>query len=470
MGLFTVRQHPFKIANMAEDTIIAVSTPIGYGGLGVVRLSGTNALEIAKKIFKPKRKIHTFPQRRALLGNIYNPYRNEIFEEAYLLFFPAPKTYTKEDVIEISCHGSPVVLEEVVRLGIKAGARPAEPGEFTLRAYLNGRIDILQAEAIHDMIHASSIEQAKISFHQLEGGLSKKLHSIREQIIGILSRIEATLEFPDENLKISPNMILKSLDKTIGTLQDLILSYNVGKTLAEGMNIALAGRTNVGKSTLFNALLEKERSIVTPLPGTTRDYLQEKIHIGHAIFTLTDMAGLDKTSQPAEQEGIKKGKRLALEADGILLLLDSSKKITDKDIQLIRKFKEKNIILLLNKADLPQTMNIEQIRKDNPQLPAMEISALTGKNIAQLKDLMRKTFVPSVGKTDEIILHLRQKLWLESILNSLEHGRNLLEEGHSEEIYVEEIRKAVPLIGELTGEVRNDEILEEIFSQFCVGK
>ncbi len=455
---------------MQEETIIAISTPLGYGGLGIVRLSGADALYIAKKIFRPKRKIHTFPPRRALLGNIYNSNKNEIFEEAYLIFFPAPRTYTREDLIEISCHGSPVILEEVVRLGIRAGARHAEPGEFTLRAFLNGRIDILQAEAIHDIIHASSKKQAKISFHQLEGGLSKKMQSIRKQIIDMLSRIEACLEFPEENLKISSKLTGKSLDRAIKAVHILVESYNVGKTLSEGLTVALAGQVNVGKSTLFNTLLERERSIVTPFPGTTRDYLKEKIKIKDAVFTLTDMAGLGKTTQPAEQEGIKRGKKLALEADGILLLLDASKKNSGEDTRLIKKFEGKNIILLFNKCDLQQKMDIELLKKDHPNLAALEVSALTGKNIPQLKDLMKEKFVPSSGKSDEIILHLRQKLLLESIHSSLKQGRKLLKDGYSEEIYVEEIRKAVPLIGELTGEIRNDEILKEIFSRFCVGK
>ncbi len=460
----------FKIADMQEDTIIAISTPLGYGGLGIVRLSGADALDIAKKIFRPKRKKHTFSPRYALIGNIYNSNKNEIFEEAYLIFFPAPRTYTREDVIEISCHGSPVVLEEVIRLGIRAGARHAEPGEFTLRAFLNGRIDILQAEAIHDIIYASSKKQAKISFHQLEGGLSKKLQSIRKQIIGMLSRIEASLEFPEENLKISSKLILKSLDRTIQTVHALAESYNVGKTLTEGLTVALVGRANVGKSTLFNTLLERERSIVTPFPGTTRDYLQEKIKIKDSVFTLTDLAGLEKTTQPAGQEGIKRGKKLAFEADGILLLLDASKKVDVEDIRLIKKFEGKNIILLFNKSDLQQKMDIEHIKKDYPNFAALEVSALTGKNILRLKDLMKEKFVPSSGKSDEIILHLRQKLLLESIHSSLKQGRKLLKDGYFEELYVEEIRKAVPLIGELTGEIRNDEILKEIFSRFCVGK
>lgn len=455
---------------MQEDTIIAVSTPLGHGGLGVVRLSGPDALRIAKKIFKPRKKNKSILPKRPILGNINNLEDNEAFEEAYLIYFPGPQTYTREDVVEISCHGSPVILEEVVRLGVKAGARHSDPGEFTLRAYLHGRIDILQAEAINDLIHASSLKQARISFHQIEGGLSEKLRSLRSQIVETLSRIEARLEFPEENLNISPSNILKSLDKASRTVQKLIDSYNLGKTLSEGLSIAIAGRVNVGKSTLFNALLDRERSIVTPYPGTTRDYLQERIKIENSVFTLTDMAGLDKTSQPAEREGIKRGKRLALEADGILVLLDASQKVTEKDIKLIKKFDRKKTILLFNKIDRPIKMDIKKITADLSDYPYLEISALKGRNIDSLKKLMVQRFVPTPGKSDEVILHLRQKLVLEDIQSSLQRAKNLLKDGFSEEIYTEELRAIVPLIGELTGEIRSEEIIEEIFSRFCVGK
>lgn len=455
---------------MQEDTIIAVSTPLGYGGLGIVRLSGNDALKIAKQIFRPRTKKGKILPRRPILGNIFSADRKEVFEEAYLTLFPAPQTYTREEMVEITCHGSPVILEEVVRLGVKAGARHSAPGEFTLRAYLHGRIDILQAEAINDIIHASSLKQARISFHQLEGGLSKKLRFLRRNIIHMLSQIEARIEFPEEGLRISKTSVSKSIAKAIQAVKNLADSYNLGKTLSEGLTIVLAGRTNVGKSTLFNALLDRERSIVTPFPGTTRDYLQEKIRIKDSLFTLTDMAGLDRTSRPVEKEGIKRGSRLALEADGILLLLDVSKKATPQDFGLIKKFAQRNALLLFNKIDLPKKMDIGKIKRVHPGLPDMEISALRRTNIDRLKKYMHERFVPAQGKSEDVILHFRQKLALEGIVSSLKEAQRLLDKGYGEEIYSEELRKVVPLIGELTGEIRSDEIIQEIFSRFCVGK
>lgn len=455
---------------MFEETIIAVSTPLGYGGLGIVRLSGKKSLSIAKKIFKPKKhrtKIHSL---RPILGNLYNSEQKEFFEEAYLTYFPQPYTYTREDMVEISCHGSPIILEEVVRLGIKAGAKHANPGEFTLRAYLRGRIDILQAEAINDIIQASSLKQAKISFKQLGGSLSRKVVSLRRNIIHLLSQIEAIIEFPEERLRISPKRTLKTIENTIHGIKRLIESYDLGKTLSEGLKLVITGRTNVGKSTLFNSLLEKERAIVTPYPGTTRDYLQERIKIKDSLFTLIDMAGITTSSHPVEKEGIKRGRKLLSDADGVLLLFDASRKEVLEDFKLLKQYKNKKLLLLFNKMDLPLRMNKGKIKDQGKTLPSLEISAIKGTNLKKLKEKIHEIFVPNKNQGEEVILHLRQKLLLEEILDCLREGQRLLVEGYPEEIYAEEIRKIIPLIGQLTGEIQVDEIIDDIFNRFCVGK
>ncbi len=456
---------------MDEETIIAISTPLGYGGLGIVRLSGKKSLPIAKKIFKPKNQSAKIQPRRPILGQLYDFEKGDFYEEAYLTYFPQPHSYTREDVVEISCHGSPIILEEVIRLGVKAGARHASPGEFTLRAYLSGRIDLLQAEAVNDLVQASSLRQAKISFKQLEGSLSRKITSLRKNIIHLLSQIEASIEFPDEGLHISAKMILKTIDRSIDSLKQLIESYHLGKALSEGLTLAITGRPNVGKSTLFNSLLEKERAIVTPYPGTTRDYLSESIKIEDSLFTLIDMAGMATPSHPVEKEGIKRGKKLISEADGVLLLFDSSRKETQEDLKLLKKHKKsKKLILLFNKMDLSPRMQKEKIKSMGKSLPSLDISALKGTNLGKLKEIIHEIFVPDDNHSEEIILHLRQKLTLEKILDCLIKGRRLLKEGYSEDFYAEEIRKTIPLIGQLTGEIKSDDIMEEIFNRFCVGK
>ncbi len=455
---------------MLEDTIIAISTPVGYGGLGIVRLSGKKSLQIAKKIFRAKKEKTKIKPRTPTLGNLYHYERKEFFEEAYLTFFPKPHTYTREDVVEISCHGSPVILEELVRLGVKLGARHANPGEFTLRAYLKGRIDIIQAEAINDIIQASSYQQAKISYNQLEGSLSRKMASFRSKIIHLLSQIEAGIEFPEEGLRISSKQISKTIQSAVLSLKKLIESYNLGKLLAEGIRLAITGRTNVGKSTLFNSLLEKERAIVTPYPGTTRDYLTEKIRIKDALFTLIDMAGLDIPRHPVEEEGIRRGKKLASQAEGVLLLFDTSRKETLEDLKLIQRFRNKRTILLFNKIDLPLKMNIKALKGHAKSLPALEISALKRTNLEKLKELTYNFFVPTHKRDEEVVLHLRQKILLEEILECLANAKSLLEKGYPEEFYVEEVRKTIPMIGQMTGEIRSDDVIRDIFSRFCVGK
>lgn len=455
---------------MLDDTIIAVSTPPGFGALGIVRLTGQLAFTIAKKIFKPKQALEKIPFRHPILGNLFDSGGKEFFDEAYLTFFPSPHTYTREDMVEISCHGSPVLLEEVVRLGIKAGARHANPGEFTLRAYLNGRIDILQAEAVNDLITAASLNQAKISFRQLEGSLSRTVCALRRQIIQLLSQIEASIEFPDENLKISHQAIQSALIRTEKTVKKLISSYDLGRVLSEGLSLVIAGRTNVGKSTLFNALLQKNRAIVTPYPGTTRDYLQEKLKIGDNVFTLTDMAGIDRPSHPVEKEGIKRGKKIAAEGDGILLVLDVSRHETNEDLRFLKKYSHKKVILLFNKTDLPVKMDIEKIKRIQKNIPSLGISALKGTNLEELRNIISSHFTPTQEKSDEVILHLRQKLLLEDVFYSLSQAKRLHKQGYSEEVIAEEIRKVIPIMGQLTGEIRDEEVIVKIFSRFCVGK
>ena len=455
---------------MLEDTIVAISTPVGQGGLGIVRLSGKKSLPVAKKIFKPKKKGAKILARRPLLGKLSDFEQKEFFEEAFLTFYPQPHTYTREDMVEISCHGSPVILEQVVRLAIKAGARHAHPGEFTLRAYLNGRIDILQAEAVNDLIRAVSYKQAKISFHQLEGRLSKQISSLRDRVLHLLSQIEARIEFPEEGLQTSTGRTARIMENLIQSIKKLIDSYDLGKALTEGITLAITGRANVGKSTLFNSLLEKDRAIVTPFPGTTRDYLSEKMEFKDSVFTLIDMAGLGKPLHPVEKEGIKRGKRLAFQADGILLLLDTSRKESPEDFRLIDMFRDKKTILLLNKIDLPQKMNTEEVKKRARSLSTLEISALKGTNLEKLKAKIHALFIPDLEKDQDIIFHMRQKLILEEILAFLVEGQHLLEQGYPEEVYVEEFRKTIPLIGRLTGEIRSDDIINDIFNRFCVGK
>ncbi len=453
-----------------DDTIIAISTPPGRGGLGVVRLSGDRALEIALNFFRPKKSGTAIPPGKAVLGNLVDPESKRPFDEAYLLDFPAPHTYTRQRVVEISAHGSPAVLEEVLRLGTRFGARLASPGEFTLRAYLGGRIDILQAEAVDDLIRASGSRAARLAFGQLDGGLSSRMAGLKDRVMDILAHTEAAIEFPEEHLPVSGREISFLLKALASELVKLISSYDAGRSFLEGVSLAIAGRTNVGKSTLFNALLEHERAIVTPFPGTTRDFLREKIRIRDIDFNLIDMAGLRKPETSAEKEGIRRSRDIAAKADGVLILLDASRRESAEDIALIEEFRERKAILVFNKADLIPKMDAGKLSGRFGPRPSLAISALKGTNLGKLKSLIYRTFAPRINENEDVIFHMRQKLALEEILASVRAAERLLAQGHPEEMLAEEIRTILPILGRLVGEIRADDVLNDIFSRFCVGK
>ncbi len=456
---------------MLEDTIIAISTPPGFGGLGIVRISGGKALAVSQRVFAPKRRSKKpFPVRRPVFGTVRDPERGEALDEAFLTYFKAPRSYTREDIVELSVHGSPAVLEGILKLGLKAGARLARPGEFTLRAYLNGRLDMLQAQAVNDLIRSVSLTQARISSRQLGGSLSRRVQRLRGRLIALLSRVEAGIEFPEEALRTSAAADQKALSPLIDEVGRLVSSYEVGRTLAEGVTLAIVGRTNVGKSTLFNALLEEDRAIVTPFPGTTRDFLRERLVLAGVVFHLVDMAGLGRTAHPAEKRGIAKGRKIAREADGLLIVLDASRPAGEEDELLLRKYSGKEAVIVLNKCDLPRRIAGRRLRELAGPSPVVEISALTGLNLGELRARITVVFAPGAGREEEIILHSRQRDSLQAVLESLRQARRLLEDRHSGEVYAEEIRTALRHIGELTGEVRAEEILDEIFDRFCVGK
>lgn len=456
---------------MLDDTIIAVSTPPGFGGLGVVRLSGRGAVAVAGRIFRPRERIGSpFPDRRAVFGSVGEGLNGSALDEGFLTYFKAPRSYTGEDVVELSVHGSPPVLLEILRQGVKAGARLAQPGEFTLRAHLYGRLDILQAEAVNDFIRASSLAQARISFRQLSGSLSKRIARLRKTLIRLAARLEAGIEFPDQGLRATPAGHVRALKKMITGLRSLVDGYEIGRALGEGLTVAILGRTNVGKSTLFNALLDEDRAIVTPYPGTTRDYLREKIILEDYVFHLVDMAGLGRAAHPVEKMGMARGERLAREADGLLIVLDASQGMKAGDERLLRKYRSKKRLIVLNKIDLPAGIETAKVKGLAGGSPLVEVSALTGRYIAGLKKELLRVMAPERGDEDDVILHARQKEILEDILKGLEKAAGLFEAGYSEEICAEEVRKGLDLIGLLTGEVRVDDVLKDIFGRFCVGK
>jgi len=453
-----------------SETIVAVSTPPGPGGIGVVRLSGPQALPIAKSLFQPRAKDKAINPNRAVFGVFQDPQNDRPLDEGFLLYFKAPRSYTGEDVVEFSLHGSPVVLEEIVRLSVVRGARPALRGEFTLRAFLFGRLDILQAEAVDDLIKANSLAQARLAFRGIEGALSKKIDGLRKETIGLIARIEAEIEFPEDGLPVSDRRLLGQIDRIAGSIETLIRSHATGAALAGDVTLALVGRTNVGKSTLFNDLLEEQRAIVTPYAGTTRDFLRERIRIREASFALVDMAGLGRARSRVERDGIRRGKKIASAADGLLLLIDGSRRFSAEDRTLIDSYRKRKLMLVLNKADLPAKTTPADLRKRYPEIPVLEISALRKKGLAELREKINELFAPIIPSDEIVVFRTRDKLLLEEGLAHLRRARDMVARGRAIEMIAEEARHVIEVIGRLTGEIRSDEVLNDIFSRFCVGK
>jgi tRNA modification GTPase len=455
----------------ADDTIVAVSTPPGTGAIGIVRLSGPRARTIAARIFSPRTgRTRDFPERKAVLGAIRDGAARDILDEGFLLFFPAPRSYTRQDVIEISLHGSAAVLEEVVRLAVKAGARPAHPGEFTLRAYRNGRLDILQAEAVDDLVRAVTLDQARIASRQVRGGLTDTIAMLRTGFIELLAELEAAIEFPDDLMGVDEQTVLGRLDAMALRLKELIESYETGKAVSEGLTLAIVGKANVGKSTLFNALLGESRAIVTPDAGTTRDYLSERLRFEGTVFRLVDTAGLGRAETAIEKEGMRRSLEQADRADGIIFVFDRSRPATAADRDLPDRFRGKKAILAFNKCDRPSRIDRAALKRRLPGRPAADVSALTGAGLPGLRRLIREAFAPKTDAGGDVIMHLRQKLILEEMAARVAEGRALLGRGETFEIAAEEIRQVLPAAERLLGGIPTDEVMENVFSRFCVGK
>lgn len=456
-----------------EDTICAISTPIGEGGIGIVRISGKDAFAIADKIFfsKKNKDLSAFPSHTIHYGEIRD--NNERVDEALVSIMKAPNTYTKEDVVEINCHGGPLPLKKVMELVLKNGARLAEPGEFTKRAFLNGRIDLSQAEAVIDIINSKTDDSLRLAVNQLSGILSKKVNAIREELISIIASVEASIDFVDEDIEfISRDEMGKRIDRTVDEIEALITTADEGRIYKEGIATAIIGKPNVGKSSLLNALLKEERAIVTPIPGTTRDVIEEWVNIKGMPLRILDTAGIRHTEDLVEIEGVKRSRDAIKRADLILLLIDGSNKLNDEDKRLMQEVRDKRLIVLLNKSDLPSLVKKNDIANILPENELVAISALTGEGVDSLKTAIHNLLFKGVITAGErpIITNLRHKTALEKTKKALENLEGSLKNKMSEEFLAVDLRGALNALGEITGETATEDILNKIFEEFCVGK
>jgi len=454
------------------DTIAAISTPIGQAGIGIIRISGPLSLHIAKKIFKPKRSINHFESHHLYLGNIYDPVTGQILDEVLLSYMKAPHSYTKEDVVEINSHSGYLILSKILELILSQGARLARPGEFTLRAFLNGRIDLTQAEAIVDLINAQSERGLYLASQQLQGKFKEEINKLKEKIKDILAHMEVAIDFPDEeDAIISRQDIANRIEKEIiPHVESIIRMHRQKRMWIDGINTIIVGKVNVGKSSLLNRLLNEERAIVTPIPGTTRDIIESSILIDGLPLKLIDTAGLRDVEDEVEKIGISLTTKKLKEADLALIVIDQSKPMDKEDFSIIEMCKDKPAIVVLNKIDLSVGLKESDKAKLNSyNFPIVRISALTGEGLEQLK----KTIFDTVIKGDldltesNIAPNLRHKEALEEALKGLKNATNLLKESGSFDIIAFEIRSALDALGQITGEVTTEDILDRIFSQFC---
>jgi tRNA modification GTPase len=443
-----------------EDTIVAIATPPGRGGLGVVRISGSAAASIASCLARRR----TFEPRHATLARIVDEHGG-VIDETIVTFFPAPHSYTGEDVIELSAHGSPVVLDAIVRAALAAGARVANPGEFTLRAYLNGRMNLLQAEAVSDLIDAVTPLQARVAFDQLQGTLTARLAGMEARLLDLIARLEASLDFPDEGYHfITRGESSREIGAIVSALDALLADAKRGRMIREGLTAVVVGRPNAGKSSLFNRLAGSDRAIVTEIPGTTRDLLTERVDIGGVPFTLVDTAGVHGEAADAiEEEGIARARQAREVADVLIVVLDGSAPLADSDHELLASTAGRPRVVVASKADLPARWNA-------CEAGAMPVSSLTDAGIDRLRDEMIRAGGAEAHRDATAILNIRHTALLGRARDAAARGRDAALDGVAEEFLLADLHEARACFDEVTGARTPDDVLRLIFDRFCIGK
>ncbi len=456
-----------------DDTIAAISTPPGEGGIAIVRMSGPASLSIIRKVFRGKKDIQKDRQRQVYHGWIVE--KDEPVDEVVLTWFRSPHSYTGEDVVEISCHGGLFVSGRILELLIQYGARPAEPGEFTQRAFFHGKMDLAQAEAVTDLIRAKTESARRVAIYELEGRLSDRLKKIREDLIQVCSFLEVELDFSEEEeVFVSRKEIKKILSGIEKELHGFLDSYRRGKVCREGIRLVIAGRPNVGKSSLLNGLVERERAIVTEVPGTTRDTVEDILDIEGFLFTVTDTAGIRKTQDPVEREGVRRTEKALDMSDLVLLVFDGSEPLNREDEAIVQRVKvmKKSTVVVINKVDLEQQISIEKLKKWFPDGKFLRLSALKKEHFSKLVRVLKQKAVsggvPHEGEV--LITRTRHKNCIIRVIESIERAEGSLKKSMSQEFIVLDIRGALDVLGEMTGQTVTDDILNQIFSDFCVGK
>lgn len=458
---------------MLNDTIAAISTPLGEGGIAVIRVSGEDSITYVERIFRSKTKLSVADTHTVHYGFIIEPASAEKVEEVLVTLMKAPRSFTMEDVVEISCHGGIVSVKKVLDLLLTQGVRLAEPGEFTKRAFLNGRIDLTQAEAVIDLIRAKSDRAFKVALKQVEGNLSKQIKHLRYVLVELMAHVEVNIDYPEHDVEEMTNAFIKTkCDTVMFEIDRLLVTAEQGKILREGIETAIVGKPNVGKSSLLNELAQENRAIVTDIPGTTRDVIEEFVNIGGIPLKLLDTAGIRETSDIVEQIGVERSKTALAEADLILLVLNSNDELQFDEIALMKQLADKQTIVILNKIDLDRKLDVEQVLSYFPHERIVELSLIENKGIESLEKTIAAIFFEGNLESSDLtyVSNVRHISLLKQAKRSLQDALDANEQYVPIDMIQIDIRAAWEQLGEIIGDSVGESLIDQIFTQFCLGK
>ncbi len=458
-----------------DDTIAAIATAPGEAGIGIIRISGEKTLQIMDKLFKSNqgRFLKEMPPRMLTYGNIFDPDTQQKVDEVLAVYMRAPHTYTKEDIVEINCHGGMIPVKRILGLVLKHGARMAEAGEFTKRAFLNGRIDLAQAEAVMDLISAKTEKGFDVALDQLEGGLSKEIKRIRNEILELLAHIEVSIDFSEDDIdEVTLELLLDKSLKIEEELKHMLETADTGKIIREGLNTVIVGKPNVGKSSLLNALLRETRAIVTDIPGTTRDVIEEQLNIRGILLRLMDTAGIRETLDVVEKIGVERTKAFFNQADLVIFVLDASRELTSEDIEIMALLEDKKVLVIINKTDLPLKLDISKVEAMLKNKIMIKLSLVENVGLELLEDaIVDMVFKGEVKRKDQVMVtNVRHKNSLEKAAQSLQEGISAIKQRLPLDFIEVDYRNAWEYLGEITGESVGEDLLDHIFSNFCIGK
>ncbi len=458
---------------MELDTIAAIATPLGEGGIAIIRVSGNDSIAVVDKVFRGKEKLSTVDSHTIHYGKIIHPQTGEVADETLVSVMRAPRTFTRENVVEVNCHGGLQSVQRVLELILANGARLAEPGEFTKRAFLNGRIDLSQAEAVIDLIRAKTDRAMKVAMAQVEGKLSKLIRELRQNLIEAMAHIEVTLDYPEHDVEsVTQNLLRTKCEEVKAAIGVLLRTAKQGKILREGLSTAIVGRPNVGKSSLLNSLVQEEKAIVTDVAGTTRDVIEEYVNVRGVPLRLIDTAGIRDTEDIVEKIGVEKSRKILQQADLVLLVLNYNEPLQDDDYALFEALQGMNVIIIVNKFDLPQKIDLEEVKKHLPNQPLVMTSAREERGIDLLEEAIAQLFFSGRVQQEDLtyVSNARHIHLLRLAETAIDDAIIGIEGQMPVDMVQIDIKKAWELLGEVIGESVGEDLIDQIFSQFCLGK